>query len=588
MSFGNLFKNLINKTIPLIFANLQFIAFIFLIFLIIYKNMSVNKHVLYTDNGKRVHLLIDSTDYEDILKQDQIDCNLDSENLVECDFNGSPFGCFNCKNIYSRCVNFERDEILHDEFGTKLDTIPRNEPGKGYCVKINNPEISCSAKNGGKMILVKDDSGGYSYICYCTTPGLFDSLTKYSDCSIFKGCENGNIVEGWDSMENITCSCNEGYIFQKNGIFPTCKLTKNSLLEFEYLAQDRYLLENYRGLNLPNPCLFDAYTGEHIPTHLVELTMTNGIAHCRIIVESSYALVTFNDDYLVGNGGKYANGVVEYMILSSGEEQTIYEYIDKDNYLTGKLIREGNFRFRDKFPYLDHTSGNYGGVGRFYDYIPKFKFNVNMLVYHSEIPILPPLNIFNTISFIPTFVSNFDASHKYFSGNIPYIENSFVECGTMKLIFISKTLLGKFPEFSSNGIEDVGRITNLDILKSEPFNSRYIANLLCHNSTTNDIKMNQDSLIFTGIIANGKNFSSPLVTSKQLVEKFRSSLKDWKSLNIKKYISITDRHPEIAVGAFGASSTVHGTYDDDGVGNPPKDYTKYTIDRGIFKWSETH
>ncbi len=585
-------SSIFSSIIENIFKHLDFIAFIILIIFIIYKNLTINKHVLYEDNGKRVHLILDDVDYNNVINQEQIDCNLDPENLVECNYNNSLFECFNCKNIYSKCVRFENDEILHNDFGVKIGTIPKNNPGKGYCMKINNPDINCLPKTGGKLILVKNEDGNYSFICYCTTPSLFDSLTKYSNCSVFRGCENGKIVEGWDSMENITCECNPGYTFHKIGIFPTCKFTKNEVVEVDYVAKDEFLLKEYRGLSLPNPCLFDAYTGEHVPTHLVELTMTNGIAHCRVIDqgEHEYTLIQFNDDYLLGNGGKYANGVVKFALLSNNLP-TVYEYIDESHYLVGKLVKRNNFVLYDQFPYLDESSGNRGGSGPIYDYIPLLgnSYNISLVVYNAETPTRPPLNALITISFIPVFVSNFEATHKYFSGNIPFIEKDFMECGTMKMIFLAKGLGGKFPDFWSNGLEDLGKISDISVLKSTPFTSRYVSSLLCYDENKL-LKMNQNSIIFTGIIANSKNYSYPLVISKQLTQKFRASLENWKSFDIKSsnFIVINDRYPEIAKDSFGASLTINRLYDDNEIGNPPKDYTKYNIERSIFKWSDTH
>lgn len=544
-----------------------------------------NKLYLYKDNGKRVEFKLDLQEWNDFKNREKVECSTNS--LRECNVNASEFECLDCNELFSTCVHFDEDVALYDNDDVAT-IIPKNKSKeKGYCLKMNDKHSrTCTSKNGGNWILAKDSDNLISYVCKCSTPTLFDNNGKYSDCTTFNACLNGSIVEGWESLSDITCKCNANYMPIKLGIYPTCiKESEFKTATHEQIdLDDTFITDAYKGLKLINPCLIDAATNQ-VVLGAASVQITNGIAHCKILQPEKYVLLQFNDDYLVGNGGKYANGMMSYN-LTETIEGTVYEKNTtvEGEYNTGRAIKAMNFKYSDEFPYLQANSANFGGGGPRYQYAAQITSRDSyMFVYDAQIPNQPDPVFGQMISFIPTYVSEFEATRRWFSGNVPYISSTIKSCKSLDIILIHKLTFGsKFPDFNRYGLEDVGK----QDLESSELTKKYVPNVICRNGSK--IVANIYSPIFTGIYFNnfedGKLWTHMMSPGKVLVQQYRLLFTDWKPYNITNYTYPYDKYPPFAHDDLGAGLHVDNSFDTEEVSNPPEKYVKYVTNGKTFKW----
>lgn len=149
-------------------------------------------------------------------------------------------------------------------------------------------------------------------------------------------------------------------------------------------------------IKLPNPCSYDAITGELIPlaeSSPIRLSKS-GAAYCHP-TSHGYAVITFNSDYLINNDGKYPNAVVKVsntkalpgtlfeVATARRNRKTVYPPFVGYRY----LVKD----FLFKLPYLDPQSSNMGGFGaktfQFAAAVPANYYDqAKIYVYAPELP----------------------------------------------------------------------------------------------------------------------------------------------------------------------------------------------------------
>lgn len=595
-----------------------------------------NPLFLYSDNHKRIKL---TEANDEKLMLNKFDCT--SKTLVECNMTND-LACIGCNQILAACIHFETNTTLYDPNNKEIAEIPKNRSKQnGYCLRLTadkHSERKCTQKNGGKWILTKtnnndnNNSDQYSYTCHCTSPHLFTKSSMYGDCDVFVGCTNSTILNknSWSSFSEIECKCNDGYhIEEDSGIISllskrmasrqhiTCirdNIFHSKFPQHNDATIDPMYIEptysGYRnGIFLPNPCKFDAITGEYIGDN-GEIHMHNYIAHCRAKSENGYTTVIFEDDYLINNGGKYANAVVRVASKSPLEINTIvYETSTRRRQKDGGTLYPPfvghRYAITDlliKLPYLDWDSTNMGGSGLTYKFaaqIPIDRHNkAKIIVYQAEIPEQVQMILGSVMSFVPVFVTyEWLGKEKRFLGTIPTININYM-CGRLHASQISYEHAWDEREFNTR--MSIGPIGNHDIHDTKTWRRYMYMPLVCSVKDENfdDILYVETySKHFTGIIEtcihedNKKNsyqiYTKPISPgSTALITKYRFQFdKNWKDLP-ESFAGITvfDRAfpiPSATNTLYGVNS--HGN-DCDGHTMPPAKYAHYTCSDDEFKW----
>lgn len=413
----------------------------------------------------------------DDLHNGNLNCSTDNEQLIECDIDetnalGKDAKCMQCKQILSSCINI-KDPVYS---ATNPDLIliqPNTSETKGYCLPTKIITNTCTRRRGGKWILTHNEENSnnekyltYTFECFCSTPNFFQNdITNGNDCTKFIGCRNGKLKNDktWNTYEDMECDCQTNLYEAESGnanVPPKCTLlnvyrrtyTKENPAPFEIL-KDEFLDNGYKFLlaqtnekiSLPNPCSFDLTTKTFIKGigKVVLDEATKKIAYC-VSLSPNYKTTILNDDYLLGNNGKYAN--VLFRIRREDKETEIhndpddynnnykkgimYETLRKNsnlNILAGERLPYRNFTFY--LPYLESDSFNMGNsLGQNYNLFPTIPLNrqkfAMIYVYDAEIPNYNiserNLIIGNVIKYVPTFNSiGVDSRYRVYNGCIP-------------------------------------------------------------------------------------------------------------------------------------------------------------------------
>lgn len=575
---------------------LHLIIFICII-LIITIDLQRGHVEFYADNGVRMNMAVSMAEWDKIKNQQTIDC--DTTQLVKCKLSSMNFDCFNCKQTLSSCVNFEQDEVLYDNHNTPIGTIPKNSDGEGYCIRINGKnERKCTLKNGGEWLLIKDqETSRYAYICYCTTPSIFTNRTVLGDCDDFKGCVNGNISNAdFDDIKDITCNCDAGYVPTKLGAYPTCK--RSNLFEypdstFTSLGRE-YISDTYSGrnLSLPNPCIVDAITNK-VVLGVSRVVLTKGIAHCESL-NDRYTTITFDDDYLINNGGRYSNGIVSIVKSDAKSLGDVFETSTRRGkgseefypHFIGKRFSIADLTI--ELPYLDSSSMNMGGGGRQFHqfaYITN-KATAKIYIYNSESPknSSMPVGLFN--HYMPVFTSGFEASEKYYQGTIPFPHAAPARCNILQYINLAKGISNKYPAWSVNGIVYIGKN---DAWTHPTLVPRYVGSTFCNNG--NKVQVNEYSKVFTGIYMNytigSILYTKVLSPGYVLVNQYRKQVdNEWRqNKNITDGLWI-NREPVWARNDLNAGEISDGFDCNNTTSMPSALDGRYTCTPSTFKWSD--
>lgn len=551
---------------------------------------------LFTDNGQRVKLNINLDEWNKIKDRPMKDCL--PTDLVECDVSRGGLDCFDCNQSFSQCVHFSNDETIFNDKNAIVTKIKKNKDANtGYCLKVTDKgQRTCTSKNGGKWILAQDNDALISYVCQCTSQHIFDNETKYGDCTKVNACKNGTIKDGWSSLSTIECECNVDYVPAKIGQYPAC--VKDSYFKIKPAetteAPDEFLNPIYRGLKLPNPCNFD-YLSKSFKPGAAVLAIENNVAYCKLIDRDNFTTIRFTDDYLLNNGGNFANGIISTTFIATTTSfDDVFETVAKDasgksiGVLRGKAIPIRKFTLTDKFPYLDRNSGNMGGTGTLYTSaaIIKNPINAHIYVYEEITPIPVKLTLGNYVDYRPVFVSGFEATNRHFSGNIEFISPPLLNCGVFEIINLHKKFGNwAFPEFNIDGIVHVGKQN----LEDASLVEKYVPPIFCNQNGI--IVDNQFTKIFTGIyrntIVDDIMWTHVVSPGKVLVQKMRGKIEGWSPQKIKSFQYKNGSYYGFATGDQGAGLVSDG-YDTDEVANPPKEFTPYTATVYTFKWPTSH
>lgn len=404
-----------------------------------------------------------------------LNCTTETDALIECDIDennelGKGAKCSQCKQISSRCVNI-KENIYSSQDPNLVIIRPNSSPSKGYCLPSSVVSSSCTRRNGGKWILTKstdldtpeksdaaDKTIIYTFKCFCSTPSFFQNdILAGNDCTKFIGCRNGKLADdNWQSYESMTCACPYDLYESTSGsanVPPSCtplniyrRKYADNMAPFDILERrfvdPAYLSLLGNNINIPNPCTFDLTTKTFIKgIGRAVFNRANQVAYC----ESSnvnYKTVIINDDYLYGNGGKYANALFRYRIHDVDESNDdaddnynryesgkIYEVLrtgSANEHLSGIRMPYSNFPIY--LPYLEKTSYNMGNP-QGYDYtlypvVPQNRQKYSMVyVFDAVTPNYRVDLIFgSTLQYIPTFMStSTDTRYRVYNGAIPCV-----------------------------------------------------------------------------------------------------------------------------------------------------------------------
>lgn len=576
---------------------LVIVGYLILTYFVVIKGILKERQAmeLFTDNGNRVKLDINVEEWKKISGRDRVECS--EKRPVTCNISSSAFDCFHCNEILASCIHFDNDEVLYSDDGVEVGIIPKNSSKtEGYCLRMNGKERrTCSSVRGGKWIVAKNDENRFAYVCYCSTPSIFDNTSFFSDCTEFKGCSNGTIKPGWHSLSDIECDCNQGYSFEREGIHPICKRKNHFYTSSDKSIQLKreHIDPNYRGanLNLPNPCLIDARTGK-LAVDAGKLTMLNGIAFCEAISEL-FTTVAFEDDYLIGNGGKYANAIVS-VSSEAPLHGTIYETRTKKRdgslypIFEGRRYRLDNFLF--KLPYTDSSSANLGGGGPYFPFAASIsrRWEASIYVYKALSPIEPTFIVGVHNSFIPTFVHHLESKNRHYTGNVAFKRVPLQPCGTQNIIYLWKGILKeRYPYF---GISGYSEHFGVDPEKDTKLLRGYVAHPFCTRNNVTEI--NEYTATFTGIFLNtvqdNELHTAVICPGEYITTLYRMVFDEawarWKNTN--RFLGMIDKHPEMSVDADNAG-LVNDGYDCSGISNP-NEFTKYECTKAAFKWSSQY
>lgn len=383
---------------------------------------------LYTDNGNRIFFEMIG---EEVLGGGKGNSECTVKELVPCKMGVG--ACVECVQVLATCVHFDNDIELMDDNGLMISIPANDHPDDGYCLFLldDRSEKKCTKRNGGKWIISKVDGGRYTYKCFCSESIYFTNETIGGDCTRFQGCKNGTISNpDYSYPEEIMCLCNTDYYLadgappscKKSNIFYSSKVTFMPL-DHKYIADEYWEYVDGEHVRLPNPCIIDAYTGEQ---HLFdgEIILEDGIAYC-VSKNPHFITLRFNDDYLRGNGGKFANGIMRITTAIDVNNETIYEFAkNPERPLSGRRIPYEDLTI--KLPYLEKDSGNMGGGGRYYSSFPSISdvsYRMKVFVYDAEIPKMkrPTFDRTGILSYIPVFMpQGIESRSRVFNGMIPY------------------------------------------------------------------------------------------------------------------------------------------------------------------------
>lgn len=590
---------------------------------------------LYKDNGNRVRLPIDQNKWNEINAPTN-KCECTARDLRECDPT-KDFECFQCRQMFSACVHFEMDTPIYDSIsGNRIITMPHNKSADtGYCLRIasDRDRRSCTAKFGGQWVLMNSGSGGagsdneqaYLFVCHCANENLFTKSTLYGDCDVFVGCPNGKIANnGWDKLSDIECDCDDGYTKIISAMSPNrftmghaaaaaaetmdtnmlaLSCVRNNVFQEAGIVSGidhRFVDPDYVGYGLawlPDPCSIDALTGKPIPETVGHIAMHNNVAYC-VASSKFYTTVLFEDDYLLNNGGRYANGILK-ISNEAPLSGIVYEMKTKRQNSTAGDYKFKGVRYNSKqltvsLPYFDYDSANMGGPGAKYKFaamVPKSKRDKSLAyVYQAESPIDGDFELANVISFLPVVISTPSIlfSDVRLIGAIPFKNVPLVQCNQLPMVKLNASPPGIFPLFSNQGTEMMTKFR----LLTEEFRRFYYMPLKCLHGEK--LSIQYASKLFTGIFLTQTNpvdklpYTSVISPGDRLlVERYRKQINEWQDIPADfELVDYVDEHFTL----LERNDFVHGSHsfgvDCDGISMPPASVAHYTCneDADRIEW----
>lgn len=319
------------------------------------------------------------------------DWSTESGSFVPCTISEGVEACFRCvesRRFVRRCVRVKRPitVTLSDD---KQIVIPANASAdQGWCLPASFKQIrvdnegklrppfdatrNCNP-NTGDWVLARLYADGknaafdtsYNWICRCRYPNLVTNLggDLTSDCMQPVGCKpNGQLDDRAraglvDPYRNGTCVCGHGYTsdFIAN-VGPVCipmnvvdygldnlyndsipssvKWTPIPLHLIDQTFVDLFPVQPSSKLRLPDPCDFDAYTGEWLAGNGCQLrsSVIDGKERAMCYPSNANHVAFISEtDYLLNNAGQYPNsclytGSVDHG-LADGAERILGQFV---------------------------------------------------------------------------------------------------------------------------------------------------------------------------------------------------------------------------------------------------------------------
>lgn len=503
-------------------------------YILTFSNLTGESDIkLFEDNGKRISLQVVSS-LPDSIDQDIRDCELVP--LKKCRTDNHNLDCFSCKEKLTKCHNFTEMSEVQLMSGVTMQIEPNADSSEGYCLYILGKENrKCTLKKGGRWVLTEYEPGKYSYLCHCVHSNIFTRNSNYSDCDVFVGCNNrGKWTEneGWRYLGDIKCKCDQGYRASNDNGYPACMKqnffhTEN---DSEFILPMAMIDPIYRTLfdspniYLPNPCKIDALTGKFSSNSgYVKYDELRRIAYCATN-NNEYVTVSFEDDYLIGNGGRWSNGVVrvveKYSPLGDVYEASTRRRRSKLSYgvLAGKRYYADRLTF--KLPYLDVDSRNMGGLGisykGFFNKLEKQTMRF-IFIYNASTPEPVKMRIGKVVTYTPLFIAERDSRFKYYLGNMATTSLPLYPINVISIF--NKTVpwgrRGYYHFMSEDWPDKAYACGPNEINKFDQF----ILPLFYIDKSGNKV-INENSSIYTGVFLTRVNtdgsFTSPIATSNYL------------------------------------------------------------------------
>ena len=246
--------------------------------------------------------------------------------------------CLSC-DTFSQCVHFAEDAEAIKNDGTKI-TIPKTEPGKGWCLPIINDNIKCNQYHGRK-ILNQNANHQWQITCECLRPGYIGNDNFSHSCETANIC-NGDVKLPLGPWETVTCNCPEGYTSARIDDVPTC--VKDSITKHVYSALPMKTVDatvfnptyshNITSVKLPNPCVVCPITG--VPVNGELRILNNGDAYCAGTDNTCLAVRLQPPDPITGTSTRVLNGtegpdaviaLVWSKLIMYGTENDKMEYV---------------------------------------------------------------------------------------------------------------------------------------------------------------------------------------------------------------------------------------------------------------------
>lgn len=376
--------------------------------------------------------------------------------LKLCKLDNALFSCSSCKQILSQCVHFATDF----EETSNRRTIPANKTGEGYCLPLSDNRTSrkCTAKNGGKWVLVSDQKNiNYTFVCLCTKQAFFVKKSLESDCDQFLGCRNGVIAnpDTWTTFDTIQCECASTHDsvpgnLQTPGQCVLKNIFRHNYHHFIKIAK-RFVAPEYlemvgEDVILPNPCQFDIVTRTFNP-NIGKIMRYKTHVFC-MATDSHYIEVVQTDDYLFHNQGTYANAIMRIMVDNPVHsiyiKDVVYEVHRKNKRFHDLPLSGRRVAYSDCFiqlPFFEKSSRNMGNPnGELYEYQPTAPLGVyhepRVLIYSGRKP-LPIKFVFgNTLSWVPAFMATrIRNSYRVFNGNLAYVNLQLLNNTSMFVVY---------------------------------------------------------------------------------------------------------------------------------------------------------
>lgn len=357
---------------------LLFIFTILLILRSLYKLLESEKYSGYrrpideftfypVDESTRTRLYQTGAEGEDDDKNDD-----DAMELLKCNVREAT----SCSDPKTRCVHMSGEfKVVRSKTDKKISaavlTYPPNKTiYEGYCLdafsanadakrQIQRPLSldSCNPNTAERMLFLADvKTTGYKIGCVCKYPDMFTQrIPLESDCDVPVACEGGRLVgPNWmnadgvrvDVVRELSCAdCPIDAYPSRDASTgrPVCrrrtfaeKINDDSypknfpLLSLDDPAVEPAFAEKFSHpdkRSVPNPCAFDFFTTKPFTRGECELARTadGSIFFCKSN-DIGVATLQADDDYLRGNGGRWANGCIRFTENASRVDFALAEF----------------------------------------------------------------------------------------------------------------------------------------------------------------------------------------------------------------------------------------------------------------------